>query len=183
VRLTKVIKERAIEEVINESVSAKAAALNKEYAEIAQKAANSLYPPKTRKWIEAAPKGALTTLGSFRFKGVPEVGRLASSASLKKPIRLTAEHLYQHSFPVPEKYSKRVKEIVDEFGEIEKQAKEIKATLSAALAGVTTRKSAVKSYPGLEKFLPVDAMEGKHLAVAPEVVSKILSAIPKSKAA
>jgi len=84
---------------------------------------------------------------------------------------------------VPEKYSKRVCEIVDEFREIEKQANEIKATLSAALAGVTTRSIAVKNYPGLEKFLPVDAMEGKHLTVAPEVVSKILSAIPKSKAA
>jgi len=35
----------------------------------------------------------------------------------------------------------------------------------------------------LEEFLPVDAMDGRHLAVAPETISQILNAIPKSKAA
>lgn len=183
-RLTKEMREFVISRIVRKSTDGEIQRVRDDLQKIGRAAAEHVYGPKIRAWMEKAPEGALLhhnqvhlhdwqgnslqhpAIGGRQYRGI--------AVTLEKPAPRLHKDAYDYTLKLGAGDTKKVSALFKRADAIEKARKDIRATVSGALYACNTVKQLQDTYPELVKYLPEAERETKDLTVTRAQLKKVL---------
>ena len=192
-KLTKAIREKMLDQALQNCIEAKLKKVKDRLSEIAQDVAINQYSSKVRKWMDEGPSEAFHTVSWVRIRIVGEKrengtatardfghpllgspGYSRTNLDLKTPVKVFPNQQYNSTVECPKKYLKELNKIMSTLGALEAKKKAAKEVLQGALWSVNTEKQLRERYPDLVKFLPRPEVGGKAVTITNDNVKAAL---------